>query len=149
MLKEFAEKLNGCEEISKENIQFAKENGIVIVYGSSDDIMSFDGAISDEGDCDDGGDVFLRKSGVIHNVEECEEAIETLKDNGFDGFEISEIASKIEALWCPDGINDNDGKHIDGISWAYKTEIPHETFFMLEDDQIYCRGIVFKKSDLK
>ena len=91
----------------------------------------------------------MRKSGVIHNVEECEEAIETIRENGFEGFEISEIASKIEAIWCPDGINDNQGNHIDGISWAYKTEIPHETFFMHEDGQIYCRGIVFFKSDLK
>ena len=49
--KELAEKLNGIaygdsfDDVKQE----AKESGLVIVYGASDDLMEFDGAIYDEG----------------------------------------------------------------------------------------------------
>ena len=48
--KELAEKLNGraygdsFDDVKQE----AKESGLVIVYGASDDLMEFDGAIYDE-----------------------------------------------------------------------------------------------------
>jgi hypothetical protein len=148
MLKEFADKLDGCESMSKSDIQYAKENDIVIVYGASDDLIEFDGAISDEGDCYNGGDVLVRKSGIIHNVEECEEAINTLKENGFDGLELSEITSKITSIWCPDYV-EFDGFNVSGFTWNIETKIPHEKFKMYEDGDVYSVGIVFKKSDLK
>jgi hypothetical protein len=42
--------------------------------------------------------------------------------------------AKVEAVWCPKGAD---------YSWGYKTEIPHETFTIMEDDEPYCKGIVF------
>jgi len=148
-LKQFAGMLNNSTEISHEDSQKAKELGFVIISGHSDDVMSFDGAIDNEGDCYDGGVVKFTKNTVICNEEECEEAIQLLEDNGYLIEDIKKSVNEIEALWCPDGINDNEGNHIDGISWAYKTKIPHETFFLKEDGEFYCRGIVFNKSDLK
>lgn len=47
-------------------------------------------------------------------------------------------AKSIEALWCKE----------DGYSWTYKTEIPHATFEVVEDEEPYCRGIVFALADL-
>ena len=44
----------------------------------------------------------------------------------------------IKALWCKE----------DDITWTYKTDIPHETFMIYEDDEAYCRGIVFLINDL-
>lgn len=44
----------------------------------------------------------------------------------------------VEPLWCVE----------DGISWTYKTNIPHEIFEILEEEEIYCRGIVFALADL-
>ena len=52
-IKEFAQQLDGKEYDSymftKKEIQTAKDNGWVIVTGSSDDLMEFEGAMSDEG----------------------------------------------------------------------------------------------------
>lgn len=47
-------------------------------------------------------------------------------------------AKQIEAIW---------GK--DGISWQYKTDIPHATFNVMEDDEVYCIGIVFDIKELE
>ena len=83
-VKEYAEMLNGREynypQFTKEEIQIAKDNGFVIVYGASDDLMEFDGAIYDEAGCFDGGEVYFDRNGVSEDEEE--------KPN------------MIEALWC-------------------------------------------------
>ena len=48
-------------------------------------------------------------------------------------------AKTIEAVWC-----DNAS----GASWSYKTDIPHETFNIYEDGELFCVGIVFSVEDL-
>lgn len=53
-LKEFAEKLNGRQylnELTRELEAYAKENGIVVIYGQSDDLMEVRGAIDEEFGC--------------------------------------------------------------------------------------------------
>ena len=45
----------------------------------------------------------------------------------------------ITAVWCdPES----------GASWSYKTDIPHETFNIYEDGELFCIGIVFSIDDL-
>ena len=126
-LKEFAERLNGTEYngypiFSKEDIGIAKENGFVIVTGASDDLMEFDGAIYSEGDCFDGGKVYFSKNGV----------------------EEDKTQNVINALWCE--AEDENGVV---IPWAYETKIPHETFYVMDAGEVYCRGIVFDVNDVK
>lgn len=129
-IKEFAEMLNGKEygfpQFTPEEIQIAKENGFVIVYGASDDLMEFDGAIYDEAGCFDGGEVWFDKTGVVD--------------------EHSSGSRCIEALWCDDSARDENGGI---IIWTYKTSIPHECFMIYEDGGSYCRGIVFDVSALQ
>jgi len=150
-VKEFAEMLNGCEEITTDNGQLAKDNYFVIVTGASDDIMSFDGSISDEGDCNDGGTVRFTKETVLSNWEEIEEAIDTLENNGIKmaRFHTEMDINEIEALWCPEEVSFPDGTRHTGVSWEFKTDIPHERFKMYEDGEVYSAGLVFKISDLK
>jgi hypothetical protein len=104
--------------------QEAKESGLVIVYGASDDLMEFDGAIYDEGGCFDGGRVYFDRDGVDQEGEE--------------------RANWIDAVWC-------DGMNRDGLpaTWTYKTDIPCEQFDIWEDGEIYCVGLVFSIEDLK
>jgi len=48
---EFAEMLNGREygnELTRNEEAMAKEYGLVVAYGASDDLMEFGGAICDE-----------------------------------------------------------------------------------------------------
>lgn len=125
-LKEFAKRLtngNNGRDIDNELVQEAKEKGIVIVYGYSDDLMEFEGAMYDEFDCFDGGTCYITPNGDLLDGEY------TISDN-----------KSIEAIWCA---KDSEW------TWSYKTDIPHETFEMIDDDEKYCLGLVFYKKDLK
>lgn len=122
-LKEFADKLDGVGYygISDEMCELAKDLGIVIVFGASDDLMEFRGAIYDEFDCFEGGICYLDENGSI---------IELPSGEGLN---------LITAVWC-----DKDSEW----TWSYKTGIPHETFGMIDDGEKYCLGLVFYKKDL-
>lgn len=129
-IKEFAQMLEnreyGYPQFTKKELEIAKENGFVIVYGASDDLMEFDGAIYAEAGCYDGGKVYFDKTDAID-----------------EEFENSKC---IEALWCDDDIRDEKGGL---ITWTYKTDIPHETFMIYEEGgESYCRGIVFSIEDV-
>lgn len=134
-IKEFAKSISGKEygypQFTKEEIEAARKNGFVIVYGCSDDLMEFEGAIQDEGGCFDGGEVYFNKNEVCQD-----EAGRSAFDN---------YSNCINAIWCG-GEKDADGQK---ITWTYETEIPHETFMVYEDGEPYCRGIVFNIADLK
>jgi hypothetical protein len=116
-------------EGNKELFAQMKDAGLVAVYGASDDLMEFDGAIHDELGAP--GTAYLNSDGLL--VSDCE-------DEGCPYFaKEQERASEIEAIWCPDGEN---------LSWVYVTDIPHETFLIMEDEDTYCRGIVFALADV-
>ena len=127
-LKEFAKKISGCEYHgpTDEQIEEAKELGIVIVYGASDDLMEFRGAIYDEFDCYGGRTCYLTESGELY--------INYIPHAS----KLTHI--EIEAVWC-----DKEN----GWTWSYTTNIPHATFEMMDGDEKYCLGIVFYKKDLE
>lgn len=132
--KELAEMLYGREyrnETTKEIEQIAKDNGFVVVFGSSDDLCEFRGAIDDEFGCYNGGTVYLYENGLLEN--ECD------YDNCPYFAEKKKTAKKIKIVWNDEG----------NTCWKYKTDIPHETFNVMEDGELYCIGIVFSISDLK
>ncbi len=123
-IKEFAKSINSREysypQFTKEEIETAKENGFVIVYGASDDLMEFEGAICDEIACYDGGVAWINKNRVT-DAPIC-------------------VGDKtVKAIWCGNE-KDAGGR---GITWTYETEIPHETFMVYAGREPYCRGIVF------
>jgi len=68
-LKEFANLIDGRQYdyrmFTKEELQLAKDNRIVIVTGASDDLVELEGAITDEGDCWEGGKYMLRLSLMV------------------------------------------------------------------------------------
>lgn len=129
-MKEFVKSINGKEygyqQFTDEEIKAARENGFVMVYGASDDLMEFEGAIRDEIGCYGGGTAWVK------------------------GEKVSDIRTvigekSIKAVWCG-GEKDKDGQ---GITWTYETDIPHETFMIYEYGEPYCRGIVFRLEDVK
>lgn len=126
---DLAQRLTGNEyglEVSEAETRVAKENGLVIVYGYSDDNMEFEGAIHDEVGCYNGGKAFISKSGEVYT------------DDG----SVPEDAQQnvIEAIWC-------DLNTV--AAWVYRTDIPHETFNIYEDGELFCIGLVFSMEDLK
>jgi hypothetical protein len=139
--EELAALLNGREyrnEITKELRDQAKESGLVVVYGASDDLIEFDGAIRDEFACYGGGTVFLNEFGALVNECESEEC---------PYFEREQKKCKmIRATWH----EENNFSYDDAQAyWEYRTDIPHATFNIYEDDELYCVGIVFELSALK
>jgi len=130
---ELAKILDGNEytnEIDTATELQAKESGMVVVFGGSDDLMEFRGAIHDEVGCYEGGTAYLDSNGLLDN-----------KCADFDCPYFVDLESKsksIESLWCNEP----------NISWTFKTEIPHATFNIMEDGEVFCRGIVFDIGDI-
>lgn len=121
--KELALKLNGRqyrEEITKEESKVAKENGLVVVFGASDDLMEFEGAIYDEVDCYEGGSAHINSSGRITDHLQ---------------------GAQINAIWRP---KNGDGEVYS--SWLITSEIENYSFDIFEEEKLYCRGIVFNLS---
>jgi hypothetical protein len=135
--KEIAAALTGSEyplKIAKDIKAAAKAAGIVIVYGASDDLMEFDGAISDEaGVWEEGTTVRVDAAGLIPDFDQIDKDD---KEELRGYFKREGGGKEIEALWSEDG-----------YLWTYKTDLPHETFEIVEEGQPYCRGIVFLLAD--
>lgn len=136
---EFAAKISGREyssyTITKSDAAEARDAGLVIVYGASDDLMEFNGAIEDELGAYDGTTARVTPMGILPSWESLEgpseaeaEAYFLKKHAGF---------KTIEACWASEG----------DYSWTFKTDIPHATFEIVEGGEPYCRGIVFSLAD--
>lgn len=141
---EIANKLDGTEyppRIPKDIEAAAKKAGIVIAYGCSDDLVELHGAIREELDAYDGVAFHVTHQGLFPDIDHLIEnyrndaRVNKLREYfAMEGYEV-----EVEALWCaePD------------ISWTFKTTIPHETFNIMEDGAVFCRGIVFRLEDVK
>lgn len=121
--KDLAARLNGREylnEITPEEEKEAETNGLVVVYGYSDDNVEFSGAIDDEVGAFEGVTVCIDHSeGVVPVGEGAPENV-------------------IKAIWHDSG----------EACWSFETPIPHETFNIYEDGELFCVGIVFSMDDL-
>lgn len=132
--EEAAAQLDGneyCREGSVELWARMKVRGLVAVFGASDDLMEFRGAIHDEVGCYGGGTAYVTHDGLLQSECDCE-------DCPYFG-RLLDDAATIEASWSPDG---------EDLSWAYITDIPHATFTIMEDGEPYCKGIVFALADV-
>lgn len=103
-----------------------KDAGLVAIFGASDDLMEIRGAVYDE--C--GAEAWFTNTGLLHN--DCE------NDNCPAHARAKTSALRVRALWCEEP----------PFSFTYATDIPHETFVVMEDHEPYCRGIVFALADL-
>lgn len=117
------------EEGSAKFFREMNDAGLVAVFGASDDLMEFRGAIDDEIGAYNGTTAYLTSSGLLQN--DCE------NDNCPHFKKLKKAAATIRAIW-------DSG----GFSWRYETEIPHEKFVVNEDGEGYCEGIVFALADV-
>jgi len=131
--EELAALLDGREygnEITSQEEKQAKQDGLVVVFGYSDDICELRGAINDEIGCFDGGTISFTKNGKFPTEDEIgiiEDILGELKLN------------RIKAIFAPQEPL---------CSWIYETDIPHATFNIMENGELYCVGIVFSINDL-
>lgn len=125
-------------EISTQEALIAKEHGLVVVYGYSDDNVELEGAIDDEIGANDGTTLRITPAGLLPQWPEDGIADEEEAERYFRMKALG--YREIEARWAP---TDPD------CSWAFVTEIPHATFDVMEDGELFCRGIVFRLEDAK
>ena len=133
--KELAEMLSG-REVGEEIIwgeeRDIKDAGLVVVYGYSDDNVELCGAINDEVGAYNGTTVYLIPDGILQEPE-CG------RDDCPYFAKKREKAKTIKAVWHDEG----------APCWTFETDIPHETFTVMEDGEPFCVGIVFSMADLE
>lgn len=112
----------------------AKEAGVVVVFGSSDDMLIVAGAVQDDDYVMGTAERLLGAEGLIGSKDDLDTDEELEKY-----LELKKAAKRILVKWASE----------DEMSWTYETDIPHETFYIMEDDERYCRGIVFSIDELK
>jgi|TARA_B110000196_G_scaffold302154_1_gene296890 hypothetical protein len=136
-VKSIASELDGVEYPLYSNhpiFEKAKEAGVVVVFGSSDDMVIVAGAVKDDDYVYQTGKRLLGTEGFIFGAGD----IDT--DEGLENYLTHKKAAKsILVKWASE----------DELSWTYETEVPHETFYIMEDGERYCRGIVFHVDKLK
>ena len=136
--KELAEMLSGREtgnETTPREGLSARDAGLVVVYGYSDDNVEFRGAIDEEVGAYEGTTIYLTKDGLLE-----EPACNDAENCTCPYFEAAKKTAKtITAIW-------RDGER---PSRVFSTDIPHETFTVMEDGEPWCIGIVFSMADLE
>jgi hypothetical protein len=130
--------LNGREygeEITKPEEDAAKAAGLLVVFGASDDLMEFRGAVHDECGAYDGTTAMVHALGVLPAWEDFDEKDD--EDMAQAYFVNKKQAFPVAAAW-----------DVDDYSWVISANVPCATFDILEDGDKYCRGIVIDMADL-
>ncbi len=132
--KELAATLSGREygmEIGPGEERKAQVDGLVVVYGYSDDNVELRGAIDEEVDAFNGTTIHITRHGLFYEpgcgIVDCPYCAVARKE-----------AKTIKAVWHDEG----------GPCWTFETDIPHETFNVMEDGEVFCVGIVFSMADI-
>lgn len=128
--EELAARIAGREygkEVTREDINQAKQAGLVIAFGASDDILELRGAINDEIGAWEGALIQMAPDGKIPPAKDQE----VLKRYG-----AMPTLHTIEAIWSPKGDLP--------LSWLIKTDLPSAPFTIMEDGDPFCVGVVFE-----
>lgn len=137
--EELAKMMDGVEYPGWKEIgalkNVAKDNGLIIIYGQSDDLLEFTGATNEEMGAWEGTTVLLTPDLSVFPMED---------DDGTDLSSQLKSYVKIVAEWCP---KDDAGEII--ASWVITTELPHADFNIMEDGELYCKGIVIDIRDIE
>ena len=136
--EELAELLNGRSygnEIENDEAHTAETSGLIVIFGASDDLVEFRGAIYDELSAYGGADFVIATPGMEVPFSEDDETYRKAKVLEPIPIEEESITTvnRFSALWCPGEL---------GCSWLIKTELPHSSFDIMEEGELYCRGIV-------
>lgn len=132
--KKLAAMLDGRQmgsEITKEEEALAREAGLVVVYGYSDDNVELRGAIDAEVSAYTGTTVRLDGADVLEN--DCE-------NEDCPHFERAMArAPFFRARWyAPYAV----------AAWTFAVPWPHETFRVMEYGDLFCVGVVFALADV-
>lgn len=120
------------DEPCKEAVELAKKNGLIICFGASDDLCELRGAEYDEVGCFNGGKFTVDADGLRRDWDEIDHEDKRECKAYFERERMPSLIIKV--IWCD--------PEIPGCSFSYKVDAHHETFDVMEDGELYCRGIV-------
>ena len=132
--EELAALLDGREmgsEITDAEEAAAGAFGLVVVFGYSDDNVEFRGAIEHEVGAYGGKKIRITPTGLVLNKcdeESCPYYLEQRKN-----------AAVLRAIWNDEGPEP---------PLTYDVPWPHSTFNVMEDGEVFCRGVVFALRDV-
>jgi hypothetical protein len=132
--EELAAKLNGREYgnvLMQGEARAAGQAGLIIIMGQSDDITSFDGALDDEAGAYYGAEHLILPGPFLLNEGDDFDA-DAARQRGWVP-PPADLGVRVSAQWCP---------HEFPGSWLITTDAPHACFDIMEDGELYCRGIV-------
>lgn len=139
----FAAALNGREygsEITEAEETMAFANGLLVIFGYSDDNVELRGAIRDEIGMYDGGRFCITSEGTVLPMWEDIEI--TDKEEAREYFRKDALPRiGVDCQWAP--------ADEPTLSWRYSTTAPHATFDVMEDGEVYCRGIVLDMKEIQ
>ena len=135
--KQWAKRLNGREygnELSREEEQQANADGVLIIYGYSDDNIELRGVIRDEVGAYNGTTFRVDSTGILPTWEQ-------MQDGDFREDEVEEYFKRklgglrtVKAEWSKDG-----------YSWLISIDCHFEPFEIMEEGDKFCRGIVVEE----
>ena len=129
--------------------ELCEKNKWVIVYGASDDLIEFEGFVSDEDDAYNGTLLKFITPGDFYLEDEDDETYKKAKDYKFvriNQDELNELKNNnykdtcvVEMLWCPDGTD---------MSWQVNVKGAEFTKFnVMEDEEVYCEAAIIDLSN--
>ena len=137
-IQEIATMLNGIEypcRIAKEITDMAKSINAVIIYGASDDLVEFEGAFQDEIGCYDGCDFCIDQHGLLPLRDEISDDMAL-----HNWFHRKETCKTVKVVWAPSGLD---------ASWLFKTDVQHAKFRIMDNNDLYCLGLVISLDNLE
>ena len=129
----FAALINGrqyLKELSKDEEAIAKDNNLVVCFGQGDDELIFCGAIQDQLGAYGGVEAYVINGNAIRDYQ-YDEDVAVLARYGYT----SKPSIKVVSEWCPDEFEGSWLIGVEGIEGFH--------FDIMEDDDLYCRGVVF------
>ena len=144
--EQLAEMLNNAqygEEVNSEIEALAKESGLVICFGYSDDNLELRGAIDDEISAYNGAEAYLYigKNNTPRVFSKSHSVYENLNKALIEfGLDFNVFKNKVIAEWCPKDLE---------TSWRITATVPYASFNVYEDGDLFCVGCVIDVNDIK
>lgn len=143
--EELAGKINETElgkDLGKSIAKMAKEAGLIVVYAFDSDLVAFMGAVEFMVYADHSLSFVLVNHEDEWHIKDTDTLTMGLKATSIDLLAIKqqETGKAINLAMKPD--------ELPSAYWQIITRIPHSTFDITFEEDLYCRGIVFSIKDL-
>lgn len=139
--KQFAKLLDKRQyrnEMTMQEEKLAKENGLLVIFGASDDLLEFRGLISEEIPAYEGCSAFIIKNKIGE--------LSVIEENKFKKYTTNkEVEIKIPNIRI---IADFNPTFID-TSWLISSEIENSSFDIFDGNDLFCRAIVIDKETIE